>query len=77
MTKAKQPTTGEKATEAKATDASPGTQPYTVLFGYECPKTQHWIEKGATVHLLPCEACFLLLSNKIVLSGELKENSDA
>ena len=43
-------------------------QTYTVLSPYQCPNHKRWHEKGATVDLLPCEAEYLILSNKVALA---------
>ena len=43
-------------------------QKYTVLSPYQCPNHKRWHEKGATVDLLPCEAEYLILSNKVALA---------
>jgi len=43
-------------------------QTYNVLSPYQCPNHKHWHEKGGTVDLLPSEAEFLILSNKVALA---------
>ena len=57
-----------------ATKKQPKPNPrktYNVLSPYQCSNTRHWLQKGDSVELLPCEAEFLKLSGKIKLATEV------
>lgn len=48
-------------------------QKYKVISPYQCCNTKHWHKTEEEVLLLPCEAEFLVLSQKIKLVAPLNQ----